>query len=148
MTNLSTCVCLGLLVVRSAAREYLLHLWNRHPQNNSHLQPRVLQRKMRGADEQQSQIFSYLSPEPRVRNDHPLRAIWAMVDGVLPNCRVLCNVCQRGPGPQLRCEQNALAAPAATNDKNSKSNTASVSFSAACQRALEFPDSARACPFL
>jgi transposase len=38
---------------------------------------------MRGADEQQSQIFSYLSPEARVRKDHPLRAIRAMVDEVL-----------------------------------------------------------------
>jgi transposase len=38
---------------------------------------------MRGADEQQSQIFSYLSPEMRVRKDHPLRAIRAMVDEVL-----------------------------------------------------------------
>jgi transposase len=38
---------------------------------------------MRGVDEQQSQIFSYLSPEARVRKDHPLRAIRAMVDEVL-----------------------------------------------------------------
>ena len=38
---------------------------------------------MRGADEQQSQIFSYLSPEARVRKDHPLRVIRAMVDEVL-----------------------------------------------------------------
>src|SRR6266566_244988 len=38
---------------------------------------------MRGADEQQSQIFSYLSPEARVRKDHPLRAIRIMVDEVL-----------------------------------------------------------------
>jgi transposase len=38
---------------------------------------------MRGADEQQSQIFSYLSPEARVRKDHPLRAIRVMVDEVL-----------------------------------------------------------------
>jgi transposase len=38
---------------------------------------------MRGADEEQSQIFSYLSPEARVRKDHPLRAIRAMVDEVL-----------------------------------------------------------------
>jgi transposase len=38
---------------------------------------------MRGADEQQSQIFSYLSPEARVRKDHPLRAIREMVDEVL-----------------------------------------------------------------
>src|SRR5271154_4519152 len=38
---------------------------------------------MRGIDEQQSQVFSYLSPEARVRRDHPLRAIRAMVDAVL-----------------------------------------------------------------
>jgi transposase len=38
---------------------------------------------MRGADAQQSQIFSYLSPEARVRKDHPLRAIRVMVDEVL-----------------------------------------------------------------
>jgi len=38
---------------------------------------------MRGADEQQNHIFSYLSPEERVRKDHPLRAIRAMVDEVL-----------------------------------------------------------------
>jgi transposase len=37
---------------------------------------------MRGADEEQSQIFSYLSAEARVRKD-PLRAIRAMVDEVL-----------------------------------------------------------------
>ncbi|HKS75171.1 MAG TPA: hypothetical protein VJQ82_18325 [Terriglobales bacterium] len=38
---------------------------------------------MRGADQQQSHIFSYLSPEERVRKDHPLRAVRAMVDEVL-----------------------------------------------------------------
>ena len=38
---------------------------------------------MRGADQQQSHVFSYLSPEERVRKDHPLRAIRAMVDEVL-----------------------------------------------------------------
>jgi transposase len=38
---------------------------------------------MRGVDHQQSKIFSYLSPETRVRKDHPLRAIRAMVDEVL-----------------------------------------------------------------
>jgi transposase len=38
---------------------------------------------MRGADHQQSQMFSYLSPEQRVRKDHPLRAIRTMVDEVL-----------------------------------------------------------------
>jgi transposase len=35
---------------------------------------------MRGQDHQQSDIFSYLSPEQRVRQDHPLRAIRAMTD--------------------------------------------------------------------
>jgi transposase len=38
---------------------------------------------MRGDDQQQNQVFSYLSPEARVRKDHPLRAIRAMVDEVL-----------------------------------------------------------------
>jgi transposase len=38
---------------------------------------------MRGADHQQSHIFSYISPEQRVRNDHPLRAVRSMVDEVL-----------------------------------------------------------------
>jgi len=38
---------------------------------------------MRGDDQQQNHMFSYLSPEARVRKDHPLRAIRAMVDEVL-----------------------------------------------------------------
>lgn len=38
---------------------------------------------MRGVDHQQSQMFSYMSPETRVRKDHPLRAIRCMVDEVL-----------------------------------------------------------------
>ena len=38
---------------------------------------------MRGNDEQQNDVFSYLSPEQRVRADHPLRAIRVMVDEVL-----------------------------------------------------------------
>ena len=35
---------------------------------------------MRGQDNQQSDMFSYLSPEQRVRPDHPLRAIRSMAD--------------------------------------------------------------------
>jgi transposase len=35
---------------------------------------------MRGQDNQQSDMFSYLSPEQRVRPDHPLRAIRCMAD--------------------------------------------------------------------
>jgi len=38
---------------------------------------------MRGTDHQQSHIFSYLSPEARVRKDHPLRSMRTMVDEVL-----------------------------------------------------------------
>ena len=38
---------------------------------------------MRGDDQQQNHMFSYLSPESRVRKDHPLRAIRIMVDEVL-----------------------------------------------------------------
>lgn len=40
---------------------------------------------MRGQDHQQSSMFSYLSPEQRVRKDHPLRAIRAMADRALAN---------------------------------------------------------------
>src|SRR5215475_12404222 len=38
---------------------------------------------MRGEDQQQDHMFSYLSPEARVRKDHPLRAIRVMVDEIL-----------------------------------------------------------------
>ena len=38
---------------------------------------------MRGSDEQQSHVFSYISPEQRVRKDHPLRPIRTMVDEIL-----------------------------------------------------------------
>src|SRR6202521_834502 len=38
---------------------------------------------MRGQDKQQADMFSYLSPEARVRNDHPLRAIRTMADQAL-----------------------------------------------------------------
>src|ERR1051325_9862831 len=38
---------------------------------------------MRGSDQQQGEVFSYLSPESRVRKDHPLRGMRRMVDEVL-----------------------------------------------------------------
>jgi transposase len=38
---------------------------------------------MRGNDYQQSDMFSYLSPEQRVRKDHPLRAVRAMTEEIL-----------------------------------------------------------------
>ena len=38
---------------------------------------------MRGADNKQSSMFSYISAERRVPKDHPLRAIRAMADTAL-----------------------------------------------------------------
>ena len=38
---------------------------------------------MRGADQQHSHVFSYVSPEERVRKDHPLRTIRDLVEEVL-----------------------------------------------------------------
>src|SRR5579859_511512 len=38
---------------------------------------------MRGHDEQQEEMFSYVSPEKRVPQDHPLRGLRAMVDAAL-----------------------------------------------------------------
>jgi transposase len=38
---------------------------------------------MRGIDHQQGHVFSYLSPEERVRKDHPLRAVRVMTEEVL-----------------------------------------------------------------
>lgn len=40
---------------------------------------------MRGVDYQQADMYSYLSPEARVRADHPLRAIRGMADEALKN---------------------------------------------------------------
>jgi transposase len=40
---------------------------------------------MRGHDHQQSDMYSYLSPEQRVRENHPLRKIRAMADEALQN---------------------------------------------------------------
>ena len=38
---------------------------------------------MRGKDEQQLDVFSYISPEQRVPQDHPLRPLRVMVDEAL-----------------------------------------------------------------
>src|SRR5215469_15849658 len=43
----------------------------------------MIREGMRGEDHQQNHVFSYLSPEMRVRPDHPLRTIRAMVAEVL-----------------------------------------------------------------
>jgi len=45
---------------------------------------------MRGTNQRQGRVFSYISPELRIRKDRPLRPIRAMVDEVLkglsPGC--------------------------------------------------------------
>jgi hypothetical protein len=38
---------------------------------------------MRGKDEQQLDVFSYISPEERVPHDHPLRPLRVMIDEAL-----------------------------------------------------------------
>ena len=50
---------------------------------------------MRGPDEQTSHLFSYVVPEHRVRQDHPLRAIRLMTDAVLASCRRASTGCTR-----------------------------------------------------
>src|SRR5213596_3539568 len=45
--------------------------------------PLLRGRTMRGDDRHQEAMFSFLSPERRIPQDHPLRAIRAMVDEVL-----------------------------------------------------------------
>ncbi|MCL6558420.1 MAG: transposase [Firmicutes bacterium] len=51
---------------------------------------------MRGIDHQQADMFSYLSPEQRVREDHPLRTLRAMTGEILGDhvAAVRCHVRQ------------------------------------------------------
>src|ERR1039458_174182 len=42
---------------------------------------------MRGKDEQQLDVFSYIRPEQRVTQDHPLRSLRAMTDEALQQLR-------------------------------------------------------------
>src|SRR5208282_5938812 len=44
-------------------------------------------RGMRGNDEQQLDVFSYISPEQRVPQDHPLRSLRGMTDEALQQLR-------------------------------------------------------------
>ena len=69
---------------------------------------------MRGIDQQQSHMFSYLSPEARVRKDHPLRAMRTMVDEVL---RALSPRFDRmyARGPAVDCAGEAVAGAVAAD---------------------------------
>ena len=53
---------------------------------------------MRGIDHQQSDMFSYLSPEQRVRKDRPLRAVRAMTDEILGSMSALFDAMYAGFG--------------------------------------------------
>src|SRR6266542_5778543 len=46
-------------------------------------QAKLVRRSIRGKDEQQLGVFSYVSPEQRVPQDHPLRLLRAMTDEAL-----------------------------------------------------------------
>lgn len=46
---------------------------------------------MRGKDEQQLDVFSYISPEQRVPQDHPLRLLRAMTDEALQQLQLRFN---------------------------------------------------------
>lgn len=47
---------------------------------------------MRGTDRQQSAMFSYISAERRVPQDHPLRPLRAMADAALKQLELLLQV--------------------------------------------------------
>jgi hypothetical protein len=66
---------------------------------------------MRGKDEQQLDVFSYISPEQRVPQDHPLRSLRAMTDEALQHLQPRLTACTPRPdGPRLRrrsyCERS------------------------------------------
>jgi transposase len=61
---------------------------------------------MRGADHQQADMFSYLSPEQRVRKDHPLRAVRAVTDEILGRMSSLFDaMCADGGRPSIAPEK-------------------------------------------
>ena len=64
---------------------------------------------MRGTDHQQSHMFSYLSPEARVRKDHPLRGMRTMVDEVLRALEKADGVLRPTPTPRWKRDADLLA---------------------------------------
>src|SRR6516165_8449422 len=65
---------------------------------------------MRGVDHQQGDMFSYLSPEQRVRKDHPLRTVRAMTDEILERMSALFVVMYAEGGRPLIPPENCLRA--------------------------------------
>ena len=61
---------------------------------------------MRGRDEQQLDVFSYISPEQRVPQDHPLRSLRAMTDEALQQLQPRFNKLYAKTGrPSKPCQQ-------------------------------------------
>lgn len=52
---------------------------------------------MRGPDKQQAHLFSYISPERRVPQEHPLRPIRAMVDAAFARLDAEHMPCENAP---------------------------------------------------
>src|SRR6266576_6602332 len=75
----------------------------------------MVRKGMRGDDQQQNPIFSYLSPEERVRKDHPLRAIRTMVDEVLTRTVAALRCDVRSRGPSVDCAGEAVAGAVAAD---------------------------------
>ena len=70
---------------------------------------------MRGKDEQQLDVFSYISPEQRVPQDHPLRLLRVMTDEALRNLQPRFNKLYAKTGrPSNRTGETVASAPAAS----------------------------------
>jgi transposase len=64
---------------------------------------------MRGTDPQQADMYSYLSPEARVRADHPLRAIRPMADAALNMSERFDSMYARRGRPSIPAEKRLRA---------------------------------------
>ena len=69
---------------------------------------------MRGQDEQQLGVFSYVNSEQRIPHDHPLRQLRAMADEALRELKESqCGTpCKRGMSRQSRRERGSIAVEA------------------------------------
>ena len=73
----------------------------------------VMEARMRGDDRQQAAMFSYVSPEARVPQDHPLRAIRILVDEVLAELSPRFQTLVLPGGPSVDPAREAAAGPVA-----------------------------------
>jgi hypothetical protein len=64
---------------------------------------------MRGDDDQQEGMFSYVSPEKRIPADHPLRPIREMVDEIRKELRSLPSRTPRWDARRLNLAHNVTA---------------------------------------